>query len=409
MNHSLHSLRGPHWFSIVVLAFSGLLIWWGAAVTTKDVGLAVPDWPLSFGQVNPPGWLGTEALFLEHGHRSIASFVGTLTAILFLWIWLKSSTDRPRVVAEFFALSVALAAIIAGVSKGYTLKAANSQAAAGNVGLTTGNPEPWFALAVIAGLLCLIWFAWSWARRGWSLPLKLSALALICVEIQAVLGGLRVTEMSDMFGVIHGCFGQAFFCLLLLVTLATSRSWNSRPLVSQEALRGLQIWGFVLFFAVFGQLILGATMRHTHRIGLAAADIVTTGGSFIPDFSNFGLAIMFAHKIGAVIVFLVVLAFAAFALRYLSDTPVILRAALILSGLVCIQVCLGIFVLETGKSFWVTNFHVLTGLGILSCAFFVLANSCRAVGRGPLLAGGAEASVAGTKESVQHGPSEHHV
>ncbi|MCB1100018.1 MAG: COX15/CtaA family protein [Verrucomicrobiae bacterium] len=401
MRYSPSALRGPHRLSIVVLAFAGLLVWWGAAVTTKDVGLAVPDWPLSFGQVNPDGWLGKEALLLEHGHRSIASFVGTLTAILFLWIWLRSSNQKAWVFAEFLALSVGLAAIVVGVSRGYTFESANSQAAAGNIDRATGDPTPWFALAAIVGVGVVVWFVWSWAKRRWSLPLKLSGLALICVELQAVLGGLRVTEMSNAFGVIHGCFGQAFFCLLLLMVLVTSQSWESRPLVPQKAIGWLRIWGCVLFATVFGQLIVGATMRHTHRIGLAADDIVTTGGTFLPDFSNFDLTILFTHKSGAVIVFLVVFAFAGFALRHLSEVTALLRAAITLVVLVCVQVCLGIFVLETGKSFWVTNFHVLTGLCILSCAFFILAKGFSAVERSSLLA--AEPS----SGAVQSGLSTH--
>ena len=404
MSDSPSALRGPHRLSGVVLAFAGLLVWWGAAVTTKDVGLAVPDWPLSFGQVNPEGWLGKEALFLEHGHRSIASFVGTLTAFLFLWIWLKFSDRKFRVFIEFLVLSVGLAVIVAGVSRGYALEAANSQAAAGNVHLATGNPIPWFAVAAIVGVGVMAWFFWSLARRGWSLPLKLSALALVCVEVQAVLGGLRVTEMSNAFGVLHGCFGQAYFCLLLLVFLVTSQSWNARPLVPQEVLGGLRTWGCVLFGTIFGQLIVGATMRHTHRIGLAASDIVTTGGSFLPDFGNFDLLILFTHKLGAVLVFLIVFAFVGFALRHLGDATAIRRAAIALAGLVCVQVCLGIFVLETGKSFWVTNFHVITGLCILSCAFFVLAKSFCAVGHGALLARkpsphGAPTSLPGNQDS----------
>lgn len=387
MNPSTPTLRGPHWFSVVILAFAGLLIWWGAAVTTKDVGLAVPDWPLSFGQVNPEGWLGKEALLLEHGHRAIASFVGTLTAVLFLWIWLKSSKRKGLVIVEFGVLTFALAAIVVGVSKGYGLKTANSQAAAGNVHLTTGDPMPWFAMASIVGALCVAWFCWSWAKRNWSLALRLSGLALLFVELQAVLGGLRVTEMSNAFGVIHGCFGQIFFCLLILVVLVTSPTWQMRPLIGLGSLKAVRIWGGVLFVSVFCQLILGATMRHTHRIGLAADDIVTTGGSFLPDFSSFDLVVLFAHKSGAVLVFLIVFAFAAFALRHLSDVPAILKAALLLAALVCIQVFLGIFVLETGKSFWVTNFHVIIGLGILSCAFYILVQSWSSIGRSPLLAG----------------------
>ena len=38
-----------------------------------------------------------------------------------------------------------------------------------------------------------------------------------------------------------------------------------------------------------------------------------------------------------------------------------------------IQVTLGIFVILTGKSFWITNFHVLTGLTLLVLSFLLVA------------------------------------
>ena len=38
-----------------------------------------------------------------------------------------------------------------------------------------------------------------------------------------------------------------------------------------------------------------------------------------------------------------------------------------------VQVALGIFVILTGKSFWVTNFHVLNGLGLLALSSLLVA------------------------------------
>ena len=56
-----------HRFALFIIAWAVLLIWWGAAVTTENVGLAVPDWPLAFNRVNPDGWWGLLPLLLEHG------------------------------------------------------------------------------------------------------------------------------------------------------------------------------------------------------------------------------------------------------------------------------------------------------------------------------------------------------
>jgi heme A synthase len=36
-----------------------------------------------------------------------------------------------------------------------------------------------------------------------------------------------------------------------------------------------------------------------------------------------------------------------------------------------VQVTLGIFVILTGKSFWITNFHVINGLALIALAFLL--------------------------------------
>lgn len=48
----------------------------GGLVTSHEAGLAVPDWPLSYGTWMPP-MVGN--IFWEHGHRMIAGFVALLT------------------------------------------------------------------------------------------------------------------------------------------------------------------------------------------------------------------------------------------------------------------------------------------------------------------------------------------
>src|SRR5437762_6001528 len=69
------------WFTAVATL---LLICSGGMVTSKGVGLAVPDWPTTFGYnmfLFPASkWIG--GIFFEHTHRLIASTVGLLTIIL---------------------------------------------------------------------------------------------------------------------------------------------------------------------------------------------------------------------------------------------------------------------------------------------------------------------------------------
>jgi cytochrome c oxidase assembly protein subunit 15 len=65
------------------------LICSGGMVTSKGVGLAVPDWPTTFGYnmfLFPVSkWVG--GIVFEHTHRLVASVVGFLTIILAVWLW----------------------------------------------------------------------------------------------------------------------------------------------------------------------------------------------------------------------------------------------------------------------------------------------------------------------------------
>jgi cytochrome c oxidase assembly protein subunit 15 len=85
------------WFTSVATLF---LICSGGMVTSKGVGLAVPDWPTTFGYnmfLFPVSkWVG--GVFFEHTHRLIASTVGFLTIILAIWIW---RVDRRRWMRRF--------------------------------------------------------------------------------------------------------------------------------------------------------------------------------------------------------------------------------------------------------------------------------------------------------------------
>ena len=68
-----------HRFAFFLCGCVVLLLMAGALVTSNDAGLAVPDWPLSYGSLMPPMVGG---IFYEHGHRMIATAVGLLTIVL---------------------------------------------------------------------------------------------------------------------------------------------------------------------------------------------------------------------------------------------------------------------------------------------------------------------------------------
>ncbi|HEX8847876.1 MAG TPA: COX15/CtaA family protein [Pyrinomonadaceae bacterium] len=104
-----------HRFTLFVTGATLILILAGALVTSHDAGLAVPDWPLSFGKLFPE-MQGN--VFWEHGHRLIAATVGILVIILNIWLWRREK----RLWVRRLGL-VALGAVIAqGLLGGLTVK-----------------------------------------------------------------------------------------------------------------------------------------------------------------------------------------------------------------------------------------------------------------------------------------------
>jgi cytochrome c oxidase assembly protein subunit 15 len=81
-----------------------MLLLAGGLVTSRDAGLAVPDWPLSFGTLNPPRWYAIENVRTEHGHRLIAGVVALLTIVV---AWRVRSSERRTAVRRLAAVAVA--------------------------------------------------------------------------------------------------------------------------------------------------------------------------------------------------------------------------------------------------------------------------------------------------------------
>lgn len=90
--------RSPHRLCVVAVCLVWPLIWVGGLVTTYDAGMAVPDWPATYGYnlfLYPyKTWLlGPFDLFIEHGHRLLGAVVG-LTAIAIVVAAYVSETRR---------------------------------------------------------------------------------------------------------------------------------------------------------------------------------------------------------------------------------------------------------------------------------------------------------------------------
>ena len=80
---------GPHWCALLATIFTWPLLFVGGLVTTYKVGMAVPDWPTTFGMnmflydMTQASW----AVFGEHTHRLYGAAVGLFTILLMLDFW----------------------------------------------------------------------------------------------------------------------------------------------------------------------------------------------------------------------------------------------------------------------------------------------------------------------------------
>src|SRR5437773_7705413 len=94
-----------------------LLICSGGMVTSKNVGLAVPDWPTTFGYnmfLFPVSkWVG--GILFEHTHRLMGSVVGFLTIILAVWLWLSEHRRWVRNLGVIALVGVILQGILGGL------------------------------------------------------------------------------------------------------------------------------------------------------------------------------------------------------------------------------------------------------------------------------------------------------
>ena len=203
-----------------------LLICSGGMVTSKNVGLAVPDWPTTFGYnmfLFPVSkWVG--GILFEHTHRLMGSVVGFLTIILAVWLWLSEDRQWVRNLGVIALGGVILQGILGGLR------------------VTMMKDEIGVFHACIA---------------------------------QAFLGLLVVIAL------VTTNFWRSLMTPDVNLTVLSSQ-------VSQR-LASIKTLAIAITIAIYVQLALGATMRHQHR-DLAILDFPTANGAWIPDTGAAALA-----------------------------------------------------------------------------------------------------------------------
>jgi heme A synthase len=323
-----------------------VLIVAGGVVTNTDSGLACPDWPTCFGSAMPKM---TGNVAVEHTHRLIATAVGLCTVALV-------------VLALRRARQGALAAALAGFS---TLILGASFWAA-RVKHLEGHLPVFAVLLVAAGYAGCAWVI----GRARDADAKLAAGALALVMFQGLLGGLTVLyRLPTLVLVMHLGTSMLFLCLLLVLAVGAAPA-EREP---QALPRRSALWAMAA--AVYFQILLGATVRHTGA-GLVCTDLPYCRGALWPAGVH---PMVHLHMLHRAFAFLV-LALAVFCSLRLARTSggAVRVLAWSAPALAVLQIALGILTITSFKDLVPVTGHLLVAALLLADCVALLALTRRA-------------------------------
>ncbi len=366
MNRTPHN-PWLHCFAVVTALATLALLGVGGIVTSKGAGMAVPDWPTSYGYNMfwlPLKWWHGGA-FYEHTHRLFAVFVGLLTSILAAWIWGRETAGRTRWAGWITILAFVLMLGHRG----------SGNASGGAVGV----PFHFNILAVLIPVLLVFSVVQYIRTRG--LLRWLGMTAFFAVIFQGILGGFRVTLYKDQIGIGHATLAQLFFTLVCVIAVFLSRWWNeldAKPVEKEPCLRR---WFIAATLLIFIQLVLGATMRHQHA-GLAIWDFPLAHGQLWPDTSVEAIArynqqraelvalnpitaiqvrLQMLHRILALLIVITVAISVWLTLKGTGQANALRKVALEWITLIALQATLGMLTVLKNKPADIATAHVVVG------------------------------------------------
>lgn len=323
--------RWLHFFAVFTWLWALAVISIGGLVTSKGVGMSVPDWPTTYGynMFFFPIRLWEGGIFHEHVHRLVASVLGMLTLILAVWIWISESRNWIKWLGGIAATLV--------VGQG-----------------------------VLGGL----------------------RVQLNSYDVLGVPG-------SIFFGVLHATTAQLFLCLVGVIAWVTRPSWSPNVLGSAVWTGDRKaLWAAALTCMTLLQLMVAASMRHQHA-GLAIPDFPLAYGHLYPPtdaaflesvnqrridvidggvVTAFQVHLQMVHRGVALALVSLALLLAFRARCESSGWKLVFRGW---AGLFLAQFCLGAATIWTNKAADVATAHV--ALGAITLSFGVLATFSRSV------------------------------
>ncbi len=331
-----------NYFTWFICVSALLLICSGGMVTSKNVGLAVPDWPTTFGYnmfLFPfSRWVG--GILFEHTHRLIASAVGFLTIILAIWLWRGESRRWVRNLGLIALAGVILQGILGGL-RVTMLK--------DEIGIFHACvAQAFLALLVVIALVTTNFWR-SLARGAGRLE-----------------GGAPATPGRKGLGQSQG-------------------SRELAPPFSLSHIKPVRSLAIAITLAIYVQLALGATMRHQHR-DLSILDFPTANGAWIPDTSAtalekinawrdarglsdvdaFQVWLQMTHRFVALLIAIGVILFCSRVRRDAPQIPGLKRLSMSWVVFLIIQLTLGAWTIWSNKAADIATAHVAVGAVMLS-------------------------------------------
>lgn len=310
---------GLRHFTKLLVASTLVLIFLGGQVKSNNAGLAVPDWPTSFG-VNMflfhwSNWVG--GIFHEHLHRLVASFVGFLTLVLVGWLSFREAREWVRLLGFVALVVVILQGVLGGLTVIFMLPTAVSVSHA-------VLAQTFFVVVIVVAYSQSQEYAGRIRCEPPESPQVLMRPALmLCgvVFLQLILGalmrhtesGLAIPDFPSTAGRWVPWFGED--------TLSWINAWRANYSIDHEQ--------------YLGPVVMGQVLVH------------------------------FGHRVGAAVVCGVVVYYSVMAFRQREENRSAWRLAAALIGCLVLQVGLGASTIWTQKTPIVASFHVAVGAALL--------------------------------------------
>lgn len=188
--------------AIVAAVAVFLLLVTGGLVTSLESGLAVPDWPNSFGHnmlLYPISQM-KGGIYYEHAHRLFGMLVGVTALVMLGVVWREDSRRLVRMLAIAFIVIVCAQGLLGGLR------------VTGNITSATSGTE---------------------------------------------------LRPSTLLAIVHGMFGQIVFATACVIACIASTSWKSTtPAIAVADAGRVRALPIVLLCVLLVQLFLGASYRH---------------------------------------------------------------------------------------------------------------------------------------------------